>query len=132
MEAPPSVLEDYWTPLEEVKDMRVEAEAVVKDVLFAVSRMFVSQSLASGSRDLAYINLETREGQHYCLELSQAGLKVVGLGFDVVDVGYSAPYHETVYSLLDSLSPAYREAFGHALLSRLETLANQRLEEDDQ
>lgn len=57
------------------KDMRLEAEAVVGDVLFAVSNMFVSKALASGL-DLAFINVETREGQRYCLELSEAGLRV--------------------------------------------------------
>ncbi|XP_053141631.1 GSK3B-interacting protein isoform X2 [Hemicordylus capensis] len=105
----------------EVKDMRVEAEAVVNDVLFAVSNMFVSKSL-SCAEDVAYINVETRERNRYCLELTEAGLRVVGYAFDQVDDGVQNPYHETVYSLLDSVSPAYREAFGNALLQRLEAL----------
>ncbi|XP_017332149.1 GSK3-beta interaction protein [Ictalurus punctatus] len=104
-----------------VKDMRLEAEAIVSDVLFAVSNMFVSKTLTSGL-DLAFINVETREGKRYCLELSEAGLRVVGHTFDQVDAGLSTQYHETVYSLLDSLSPGYREAFGNALLQRLERL----------
>lgn len=137
-----------------VKDMRLEAEAIVSDVLFAVSDMFVSKTLTNGL-DLAFINVETREGKRYCLELSEAGLRVsgntlpaflnglfliplnamfrcvalhcialqvVGHTFDQVDAGLSTPYHETVYSLLDSLSPGYREAFGNALLQRLERL----------
>lgn len=58
-----------------VKDMRLEAEAIVSDVLFAVSNMFVSKTLTS-SLDLAFINVETREGKRYCLELSEAGLRV--------------------------------------------------------
>ena len=49
-------------------------------------------------------------------------LQVVGLGFDQVDETMTTQYHETVYSLLDSLSPGYREAFGNALLQRLERL----------
>lgn len=61
--------------LGDVKDMRLEAEAVVNDVLFAVSEMHVSQSLNSAS-DVAYINVETREGNRYCLELTEAGLRV--------------------------------------------------------
>ncbi|KAL2099342.1 hypothetical protein ACEWY4_005822 [Coilia grayii] len=119
-------LEEGCVPLGDVKDMRLEAEAVVSDVLFAVTHMFVSQSLSSGL-DVAYINVETREGKRYCLELSEAGLRVVGYGFDQVDAAVSAPYHETVYSLLDGLSPAYRDAFGNALLQRLE-----RLQQGDQ
>lgn len=58
-----------------VKDMRLEAEAIVGDVLFAVSNMFVSTTLSSGL-DLAFINVETREGTRFCLELSEAGLRV--------------------------------------------------------
>ncbi|KAF7704372.1 GSK3-beta interaction protein isoform X2 [Silurus meridionalis] len=104
-----------------VKDMRLEAEAIVSDVHFAVSNMFVSKTLTNGL-DLAFINVETREGKRYCLELSEAGLRVVGHTFDQVDAGLSTQYHETVYSLLDSLSPGYREAFGNALLQRLERL----------
>ncbi|CAL8272613.1 unnamed protein product [Merluccius merluccius] len=107
--------------LGDVKDMRLEAEAVVSDVLFAVSEMYVSQSLDS-ALDVAYINVETREGNRYCLELTEAGLRVVGYGFDQVNEDLSTQYHETVYSLLDTLSPGYREAFGNALLQRLERL----------
>uniref|UniRef100_A0A8C1SV02 Gsk3b interacting protein n=1 Tax=Cyprinus carpio TaxID=7962 RepID=A0A8C1SV02_CYPCA len=113
--------EERCVELGEVKDMRLEAEAVVNDVLFAVTDMRISHSLSSGL-DVAYINVETREGQRYCLELTEAGLRVVGHGFDQVDEGLSSQYHETVYSLLDSLSPGYREAFGNALLQRLERL----------
>uniref|UniRef100_A0A8C1RBV2 Gsk3b interacting protein n=1 Tax=Cyprinus carpio TaxID=7962 RepID=A0A8C1RBV2_CYPCA len=113
--------EEGCVELGEVKDMRLEAEAVVNDVLFAVTDMRVSHSLSSGL-DVAYINVETREGQRYCLELTEAGLRVVGHVFDQVHEELSTQYHETVYSLLDSLSPGYREAFGNALLQRLERL----------
>ncbi|KAF6130289.1 GSK3B interacting protein [Phyllostomus discolor] len=105
----------------DVKDMRLEAEAVVNDVLFAVNAMFVSKALRCAD-DVAYINVETRERNRYCLELTEAGLKVVGYAFDQVDDHLHTPYHETVYSLLDTLSPAYRDAFGNALLQRLEAL----------
>lgn len=47
---------------------------------------------------------------------------MVGYAFDQVDENLSTQYHETVYSLLDKLSPGYREAFGNALLQRLERL----------
>lgn len=105
----------------DMKDMRLEAEAVVNDVLFAVNNMYVSKTLRCAD-DVAYINVETREGNRYCLELTEAGLRVVGYAFDQVDDHLQTPYHETVYSLLDTLSPAYREAFGNALLQRLEAL----------
>lgn len=146
-----SSFEEDCVVLGSVKDMSLEAEAVVKDVLFAVDEMHVSQSLNSAS-DVAYINVETREGNRYCLELTEAGLRVsfvkraalwrrvlfpivcmfyneipsgeqvVGYAFNQVDEDSNTQYHETVYSLLDKLSPGYREAFGNALLQRLERL----------
>uniref|UniRef100_A0A8C9Q4X4 GSKIP domain-containing protein n=1 Tax=Spermophilus dauricus TaxID=99837 RepID=A0A8C9Q4X4_SPEDA len=59
----------------DMKDMRLEAEAVVNDVLFAVNNMFVSKSLRCAD-DVAYINVETKERNRYCLELTEAGLRV--------------------------------------------------------
>uniref|UniRef100_A0A4W3GBG5 Gsk3b interacting protein n=1 Tax=Callorhinchus milii TaxID=7868 RepID=A0A4W3GBG5_CALMI len=59
----------------DVKDMRLEAEAVVNDVIFAVSHMSVSKYLPIGE-DVAFINVETKEGNKYCLELTEAGLRV--------------------------------------------------------
>jgi hypothetical protein len=64
----------------DVKDMRLEAEAVVNDVLFAVSNMFVSKSLRCAD-DVAYINVETKERNRYCLELTEAGLRVTYFSF---------------------------------------------------
>lgn len=55
--------------------MRLEAEAVVNDVLFAVSNMFVSKTLPC-AEDVAYINVETRERGRYCVELTDSGLRV--------------------------------------------------------
>lgn len=56
------------------------------------------------------------------LTISHSTQQVVGYAFDQVDEDLSTQYHETVYSLLDTLSPGYREAFGNALLQRLERL----------
>ncbi|KAM8834325.1 GSK3-beta interaction protein [Synchiropus splendidus] len=116
-----SKYDDDCVDLGSVKDMRLDAKAVVNDVLFAVAEMHVSQSL-NCAPDIAYINLETREGNRYCLELSDAGLRVVGYSFDQVDEDLNTQYYETIYSLLDTLSPSYIQAFGNALLQRLEKL----------
>ncbi|KFO25003.1 GSK3B-interacting protein-like [Fukomys damarensis] len=104
-----------------VKDTRLEAEAVVNDVLSAVKNMFVSKSLCCAD-DVAYINVETKERNRDCLELAEAGLRMVGYASDQVEDHLQMPYHETVYLLLDTLSPAHREAFGNVLLQRLEAL----------
>ncbi|KAF5917234.1 hypothetical protein HPG69_000003 [Diceros bicornis minor] len=100
--------------LTDIKDMRLESEAVVNNFLFAVNNMFVSKNLRCAG-DVVYSNVETRERNRYCLELTEAGLRVVGYAFDQVDDHLQTPYHETLYSLLDTLSPAYWEAFGNTL-----------------
>ncbi|XP_032745283.1 GSK3B-interacting protein-like [Rattus rattus] len=105
----------------DMKDMQLEAEAIVNNVLFAVNNMFVSKSLPCAD-NVAYVNVETKERNRYCLELTEAGLRMVGYAFDQVENHLQIPYHETVYSLLDTLSPAYQEAFGNVLLQRLEAL----------
>ncbi|KAK1339490.1 hypothetical protein QTO34_020173 [Cnephaeus nilssonii] len=114
----------------DMKDMRLEAEAVVNDVLFAVNTMF-SQKSYMPAGGCAFISLLANQGKSPRLERVQAGLRdnpppctnfIVGYAFDEVDDHLQSPYHETVYSLLDTLSPAYREAFGNALLQRLEAL----------
>ncbi|KAF3844808.1 hypothetical protein F7725_007971 [Dissostichus mawsoni] len=98
--------------LGDVKDMRLEAEAIVSDVLFAVAEMHLSQSFNS-ARDVAHINVETKEGNRYCLELTESGLRVVGYAFDQVDEeDLNTQYHETVYSLLDKLSPGTEKPLG--------------------
>uniref|UniRef100_A0A4W5MYS2 GSKIP domain-containing protein n=1 Tax=Hucho hucho TaxID=62062 RepID=A0A4W5MYS2_9TELE len=83
-----------------MKDMRLEAEAVVNYVLFAVAKMYV-------------------EGNCYCLEFTEAGLRVVGYAFDQVDESLSTQYYETVYSLLDYCpSDIFDEVFLAMLLLR--------------
>lgn len=87
--------EERCVELGEVKDMRLEAEAVVNDVLFAVTDMHVSRSLSSGL-DVAYINVEIREGTRYCLELTEAGLRVS-------DKVASVPPKNSIYSIILSV-----------------------------
>lgn len=70
-----SSYEEDCVELGGIKDMRLEAEAVVNDVGFAVAEMHVSHRLNS-ALDVAYINVETREGNQYCVELTEAGLRV--------------------------------------------------------
>ena len=67
------------------------------------------------------------------MKLNSQGFAIVSLGsHDVIEIEDSAAeeekeqnqpnYFETPYSLLDSVSPGYRDAFGHTLASQLEKL----------
>uniref|UniRef100_A0A8I3W1V8 GSKIP domain-containing protein n=1 Tax=Callithrix jacchus TaxID=9483 RepID=A0A8I3W1V8_CALJA len=51
---------------------------------------FVPKSLRCAD-DVAYINVETQERNRSCLELTEAGLKVVGYAFDQVDDHLQTP-----------------------------------------
>uniref|UniRef100_A0A8C4QPA5 Gsk3b interacting protein n=1 Tax=Eptatretus burgeri TaxID=7764 RepID=A0A8C4QPA5_EPTBU len=113
----------------DVKDMRCEAEAIINDVMFAVRSMRLSRRLPNADH-VAYLNIETKEGARYCVQLSDTGLKIVAYSFDEVNEMLETKCHETIYSLLDSVSPAYRQAFGTALLHRLEALQQQQQEVD--
>jgi hypothetical protein len=107
-----------------VKDMRLEAEAVVNDVLFAINNMFVSKSLLCAD-DVAYINVETKERNRYCLELTEAGLRVVGYAFDhslpqnhPLPVGYAQPcLPRSIWKCISSETGSFEK--GWAVLTEL-------------
>ena len=54
--------------------------------------------------------------------------QIVGNDFNTIDDRVTSRYFETIYSLLDHVSPEYRNSFGDALLSRLQSLKDQQLQ----
>ena len=77
-----------------------------------------------------YLNLTTVEDLKFTIELSPQGFVVVSK--DVHDtISIEVPsenltYFETPYSLLDSVSPGYREAFGRSLASQLRKISQEQ------
>ena len=55
--------------------MRIEAEGAIKEIKFAVTFAELSSEL-SRSDDLVYINLQTKEGETFCVELCIQGFRV--------------------------------------------------------
>jgi len=55
--------------------MRIEAEEAIKEIKFAVAFAELSTKL-SRSDDLVYINLQTKEGETFCVELCIQGFRV--------------------------------------------------------
>ncbi|KAL5010689.1 hypothetical protein ScPMuIL_012994 [Solemya velum] len=108
-----------------VNTLKIEAEEVVKEVAFAVKHVRVSAALPC-SETLVYLNLETKENEMYCVELSLQGFQVVGKKYDSVEEKYKGKHYETIYSLLDNLSPGYRTSFGDTLALRLTELQNKQ------
>lgn len=94
-----------------------EARGVIKDVEKYVKLVCVSEQLAS-SRSCIFLNLTTREEKQYTIELTSQGFKVVANEHNANTLTDENIY-ETPYSLLDSISPAYRQAFGDHLTDQL-------------
>ncbi|XP_071451519.1 GSK3-beta interaction protein-like [Hetaerina americana] len=96
---------------------RKEAAAVIQDVRSHVKEIAVSEVLRGSDKEI-YFNLTTLEEERFCIQLTCGGFKIVSKEHDVVqEIGISN--FETPYSLLDSVSPKFRESFGNELMSKL-------------
>ena len=60
---------------DEEHTLRIEAEEVVKEVSYAVKFVKISTVLPV-SNNLVYLNLETKENEEFCVELSVGGFRV--------------------------------------------------------
>jgi len=107
---------------------REEAKGIIRDVEKYVKFVSVSEVLEN-SKSQIYLNLITREENIYTVELNLQGFKVVGNALDTSNLT-EQPVFETPYSLLDTISPAYRQAFGDHLTDQLLKLQATRAEED--
>ncbi|RWS25542.1 GSK3-beta interaction protein-like protein [Leptotrombidium deliense] len=93
-----------------------EGAAVIADIKAHVNRMEISEKLKT-NKEGVYFNLETKEAEKYCIEMSVAGFRICANSFDTI--AECSNYFETIYSLLDSISTLYRQSFGNALIDKL-------------
>ncbi|KAF7490904.1 GSK3-beta interaction protein [Sarcoptes scabiei] len=120
---------------------RSEALAVIDDIKPFVSQMSISNVLPCDTNGI-YLNLEIKESNKFTIELSSAGWPIdldkndqqqqnkqhsSTYNSSVIkindDLSISMQkYFETPYSLLDSLSPSYRNSFSNELVQRLAAL----------
>ncbi|OQV14392.1 hypothetical protein BV898_11370 [Hypsibius exemplaris] len=104
---------------EESSDLRFDAAHVAKNLAFAVKEIAVSEELPNRPAQI-YLNVTTLEGTPYCIELSEAGYRIVGTAYDRIAPGENSnKSFESVAALLESISPLYTAAFGQALIHRL-------------
>lgn len=113
-----------------------EAQAVIQDVKSHVKTIQLSDKLNQNNTNNSqiYFNITTLEGQNLTVKLNSQGFAIVSLGShdDVIEIEDSAAteeteqnqpnYFETPYSLLDSISPAYRQSFTQDLFQKLNNL----------
>lgn len=125
-----------------------EAKQWLADVSFALNYGQLSDTLSS-SDSVAFMNLTTRENQEFCVQLDKSGFKVitiivvlvwsvfggssalnffclqvVGEAHNEVTDSDEARVFETVYALMEHISPSYPQQFGGKLTSSLEQLKN--------
>ncbi|KHJ82873.1 hypothetical protein OESDEN_17432 [Oesophagostomum dentatum] len=77
--------------------------------------------------DLIFVNLTTIEDQPYCLELTHKGWRITSLRLDCMVGDFTrlelfTKYYDSLFSLMDTISPGYRARFGEKLALRLKML----------
>lgn len=113
-------------------DWKSEAQAVVKDISSCVSSAELASDQINTSKGfdsrIAYINVETKEKEKITVKLDVEGFCVVGRGqFDDKSLeSQSNQKYETIYALLNNLSPSYTLTFAQNLTDKLTQLANGR------
>jgi hypothetical protein len=112
----------------------LEAIAAVHELQFAVKDIYVSEMLPRTS-ELIFLNVTTLEGQAYCVELTMKGWRVTSLRHDCMNgdihhLDLHVQYFETIYALMDRISPDYRRRFTDALTSKLNAIQAERLDEE--
>lgn len=103
---------------------REEAQAVIGDIQAHVDSITISNKLCSSCKRI-YLNLVTLEKREFCIELTASGFKIVGNKVDTTEGGGSDVF-ETPYSLLESVSPGYRQSFGQQLIEKLTRLQKEQ------
>ncbi|KAK9745867.1 GSKIP domain [Popillia japonica] len=61
----------------DLENWKLEADAVINDIMDHVKEAFISQNIYSNNQRI-YINIETLEGDKFCVELSCNGFRICG------------------------------------------------------
>ena len=86
--------------------MRIEAEEAIKEIQFAVAFAELSTNL-SRTDDLVYINLQTKEGESFCVELCIQGFRVSLCVKDDVALYLTYKNNFTVLSVISTLDTGF-------------------------
>ena len=102
---------------------RDEAMAVINDIKGFVNDISICENLPCNESGI-YFNIETKEGKQITVELSTAGFRISGLTFNQLhtDTPGHSTHYETIYALLNVISPGYRESFSSSLAMKLNAL----------
>ncbi|XP_044019678.1 GSK3-beta interaction protein, partial [Aphidius gifuensis] len=107
----------------DAEQWKVEAQAIIEDVKHHLRDIQVSDKLKSTNTGI-FLNLTTGEGSKYCVQVTKMGFKIVGMNYDSLEKINDNFNFETMSSLLDSMSPEYRQSFGNSLIDKLNKINN--------
>ncbi|VDL73030.1 unnamed protein product [Nippostrongylus brasiliensis] len=99
--------------------LELEAIAAVHELSFAVASISVSEMLPR-TPELIFVNVTTVEDQPYCLELTHKGWRITSLRTDCMIGDFTrldlfTTYYDSLYALMDRISPGYRSRFNDKL-----------------
>ncbi|CAD5232228.1 unnamed protein product [Bursaphelenchus xylophilus] len=108
--------------------LELEALAAVHQLSHAVQSISVSEMLPR-TPELIFVNLTTAEGQPYCLELTHKGWRVTSLRSDCMQGDFTrmelfTKYYDSLYDLMEVLSPGYKQRFGEKVSQKLRMYEN--------
>lgn len=110
----------------DAEQWKLEAQSVINDVKNHVTNFVLSEKFPSSNTEI-FLNLTTLEDLKFCIKLTAAGFSVVGNQHDDIS-NNGTMYFETPYSLLDFVSPMYRNSFGNSLLNKLNLLQENQID----
>jgi hypothetical protein len=103
---------------------REESKGVIKEIINFVKVFAISDQLNASSTEI-FLNLVTLEDSAFTIKLNERGFEVVGNSLDTNNTEGDRVY-ETPHSLLDNISPGYRQAWGASLSQQLALVAKER------
>ena len=95
----------------EEKLLKIEAEAVLKEIEFAVEKVSISEKLPR-SDDCIFLNLCSREKKKYCIELTVSGFRVRPFPLMRLNLAAFLLLLALLTNLYDRLVPTVLDWFG--------------------
>jgi len=120
------LLMESGSPSRAESSLELEALAAVHQLSFAVQSISASEMLPR-TPELIFINVTTLEGQPYCLELTNKGWRVASLRTDCMQGDFTrmelfTKYYDSIFDLMEVISPGYKQRFSEKLAQRLRLL----------
>lgn len=106
---------------DETPSLLEEAQAAIQEISFGVSSASVDTT--SSSSEEVILSIVTLEGDSYRVSLTTRGYLVVEQNQRVIPNNDANIRVESIYALLDKLSPLYRDSFGKSLIGKLAALS---------